>query len=168
MHATARPILVGTLSVAESEELASALLAAGIPPDQVAKELPFLGALVKKPEDLEVVEQGSHEELMDMDGRYAHLFSLQAAARAYQILDLDDPELRAWLKRRARWIVRHDEWGRLTNHHALAALGLLRVGQITGEAEFRALEQRVTSAAQVSRRPRKPPRSKAVLDTREG
>jgi len=67
----------------------------------------------------------------------AAVFSLQAAARAYQILDPDDPEILAWLKRRARWIVRHDESGRLTNHHALAALGLLRVGQITGEAEFR-------------------------------
>ena len=26
-----------------------------------------------------IVEQGSHQELIDLNGRYAHLFSLQAA-----------------------------------------------------------------------------------------
>jgi len=67
----------------------------------------------------------------------AAVFSLQAAARAYQLLELDDPELRDWLKRRARWLIHHDESGRLANHRALAVLGLLRVWQITETPEYR-------------------------------
>ena len=74
----------------------------------------------------------------------AAVFSLQAAARAYQLLDLHDTELVAWLERRAKWIAEHDESGRLTNHHALAALGLLRVAEITGNPTYReAARQRV-------------------------
>jgi len=61
----------------------------------------------------------------------AAVFSLQAAARAYQLLELDDSSVLRWLRQRADWLIEHDESGRLANHHALAALGLLRVGQIT-------------------------------------
>ncbi len=67
----------------------------------------------------------------------AAVFSLQAAARAYQLLDMDDPIIVAWFRRRADWIVANGESGRLTNHHALAALGLLRVAEITGEDKYR-------------------------------
>ncbi len=67
----------------------------------------------------------------------AAVFSLQAAARAYELLRLDNAEVRAWLVRRAVWIARHDESGRLANHHALAALGLTRVARITGDDRFR-------------------------------
>ncbi len=67
----------------------------------------------------------------------AAVFSLQANARAYQLLELDDAELVAWLRRRANWVIEHDESGHLANHQALAALGLLRVGQIAGEARYR-------------------------------
>lgn len=67
----------------------------------------------------------------------AAVFSLVACARAYQVLGLDDPELIAWLERRARWVARHGESGRLANHHALAALGLLHVAQITGKGAYR-------------------------------
>jgi len=66
----------------------------------------------------------------------AAVFSLQAAAEAYRILQLDDPELLGWFARRADWLMRHDESGRLANHQALAVLGLLRVGQITGQPEY--------------------------------
>lgn len=61
----------------------------------------------------------------------AAVFSLQAAARGYQLLELDDAAILRWLRRRADWLIGHDESGRLANHHALAALGLLRVGHIT-------------------------------------
>ena len=33
-------------------------IAAGIKPGEIAKQIPFLGALIKKPEDMAVVEQG--------------------------------------------------------------------------------------------------------------
>jgi hypothetical protein len=65
----------------------------------------------------------------------AAVFSLAGAARAYQLVGLDSPAIRAWLERRASWIARHGEAGRLTNHHALAALGLSRVAEITARAE---------------------------------
>ena len=67
----------------------------------------------------------------------AAVFSLQAAAKAYQLLELNDAELLAWFKRRARWLIDNEESGRLTNHHALAALGLWRVAEITGDSQFR-------------------------------
>lgn len=74
----------------------------------------------------------------------AAVFSLQAAAKAYQLLGLDSPEIAAWLERRARWVIRNDESGRLANHHALAALGLARVAEITGRSAYReAAEKRV-------------------------
>lgn len=60
----------------------------------------------------------------------ATVFSLQAAVEAYRLLELDDRELREFLLRRARWVADHDESGRLTNHHALAALALWRTGQL--------------------------------------
>jgi len=68
----------------------------------------------------------------------AAVFSLQAAARAYQLLELDDAEIVAWLERRAEWVANHDETGRLANHHALAALGLARLAEITGDRTFSA------------------------------
>lgn len=66
----------------------------------------------------------------------AAVFSLQAAARACQILQVDDGQIMSWLKRRADWIARHNESGRLANHHALAALGLSRVAEITGDRAY--------------------------------
>jgi len=67
----------------------------------------------------------------------AAVFSLQATAQAYLILEIDDPELVAWFRRRADWVIDHGESGHLANHQALAALGLLRVAHITGEPRFR-------------------------------
>lgn len=66
----------------------------------------------------------------------AAVFSLQASARAVQLLELDQPEILDGLCRRADWVAQHDESGTLANHHALAALGLARMGQITGRAEY--------------------------------
>jgi len=67
----------------------------------------------------------------------AAVFSLAATAHAYRQLELDDAELVGWFERRARWLVEHDESGHLANHQALAALGLLRVAQITSDRRFR-------------------------------
>lgn len=67
----------------------------------------------------------------------ATVFSLQAAVEAYRLLELDDRELRTFLIRRARWVADHDESGRLTNHHALAALALWRTGQLFDDARLR-------------------------------
>ena len=67
----------------------------------------------------------------------AAVFSLQAAAKAYQLLDLHDEELLSWFERRARWLTENEESGKLTNHHALAALGLWRVAEITGNNKYR-------------------------------
>ncbi|MBN2293622.1 MAG: hypothetical protein JXM70_14430 [Pirellulales bacterium] len=74
----------------------------------------------------------------------AAVFSLQATTRAYQVLELDDGEILAWFQRRADWIIDNDESGRLTNHHALAALGLLRVADISGQDKYRmAAEEKI-------------------------
>jgi hypothetical protein len=66
----------------------------------------------------------------------AAVFSLQACARAYQLLDLDDAQLLSWFRRRADWLLAHEESGHLANHHALAALGLVRMAQITGDRQY--------------------------------
>ena len=60
----------------------------------------------------------------------AAVFSLAAAARAYQVLELDDAEIVAGSSAVGPiGLLTHDESGRLTNHHALAALGLLARGR---------------------------------------
>ncbi len=74
----------------------------------------------------------------------AAVFSLAAAASAYALLGLNDAGLLRWFHLRAGWLLRNDESGRLSNHHALAALGLHRVGEITGEERYlAAAKQRV-------------------------
>lgn len=67
----------------------------------------------------------------------AAVFSLQAAAETYRLLDLYDPELLQFFVRRAEWIAAHDESGRLTNHHALSALALWRVAKLTNRDGFK-------------------------------
>ncbi len=74
----------------------------------------------------------------------AAVFSLQATTRAYQLLELDDPQLVAWFCRRAGWLIDNDESGRLANHQALAAVALHRVFEITGDDRYRhAAQQRM-------------------------
>lgn len=76
----------------------------------------------------------------------ATAFALRAAAAAYQCLRLDDAALREHLIRRADWLARHDESGRLSNHQALAALALRMVWDLTGLERFR-----VAAAARMQR-----------------
>ncbi len=63
----------------------------------------------------------------------AAVFSLAACTEAYRLLQLDDSQLVEFFERRARWLMRHDEAGRLANHQALAGLALERVAMITGD-----------------------------------
>lgn len=66
----------------------------------------------------------------------AVVFSFVACVRTCELLGLDDPELLDWLRRRGRWIARYGETGRLTNHHALAALGLAHLARWSQQEEF--------------------------------
>jgi MoxR-like ATPase len=45
-------------STSELIDWIGALIAAGIPPKRIQREIPFLGTLIKKPEDMDVVERG--------------------------------------------------------------------------------------------------------------
>ncbi|HET6881303.1 MAG TPA: hypothetical protein VFI31_14170 [Pirellulales bacterium] len=71
----------------------------------------------------------------------AAVFSFQAATHAYELLELDEADIVAWFRRRAEWISGHQETGKLSNHHALAALGLARLAKITGETRWLAAAQ---------------------------
>jgi hypothetical protein len=66
----------------------------------------------------------------------AAAFSFAAATEAYRLLRLNDADLLAWFRRRATWLMRHDESGRLANHQALVALGLARLETLTGERAY--------------------------------
>jgi hypothetical protein len=76
----------------------------------------------------------------------ATAFCLRACTAAYRLLGLDDRELIDHFVRRADWLARHDEPGRLSNHQALVALALWNTYELTGEERFRA-----AAAARVDR-----------------
>lgn len=67
----------------------------------------------------------------------AAAFSLYAASEAYLLLKLDEPKLLEFLKKRARWVMKHGETGRLSNHHALVGLALWNMLILTGDETFR-------------------------------
>ena len=66
----------------------------------------------------------------------ATAFSLYAILEALKITSIDDRPFLPFLERRARWLGNHEESGRLSNHEALIANALLRVGRRTGKKEF--------------------------------
>lgn len=66
----------------------------------------------------------------------AAAFSLLACVEAYGLLGLQRPDLLEFFRRRADWLARHDESGRLSNHQALIVLALLRAGQLLGTREW--------------------------------
>jgi hypothetical protein len=77
--------------------------------------------------------------------RGAVSFSLYALTECYQILGLQEPELLEFFTRRADWLCRHQESGQLANHQALGALALATVHQLTGEPQFRAESEALTT-----------------------
>ena len=68
----------------------------------------------------------------------AAAFSLLGCLESAAIIDLDDPEVDAFFARRADWLGRHKETGRLSNHEALVALCLLKTGQRLGSDRWQA------------------------------
>ncbi|MEB3356904.1 MAG: hypothetical protein VKK04_09275 [Synechococcales bacterium] len=60
----------------------------------------------------------------------AAAFSLLACVESYTLLGLADPTLLRFFATRADWLAHHHESGQLTNHQALIALCLERVGQL--------------------------------------
>lgn len=74
----------------------------------------------------------------------AAAFSLLAGLESARLLDLRDPELDAFFRRRAEWLARQREAGRLANHEALTVLGLRRAGARLGTAAWdRVAEERL-------------------------
>lgn len=66
----------------------------------------------------------------------AAAFSLYAIVESIRIADLDPTPFKSFLGARATWLARHQESGRLSNHEALIANGLFRVGALYNEAKF--------------------------------
>src|SRR5919204_3180782 len=60
----------------------------------------------------------------------ATAFSLLACAEAYQLIGMQSNEALEFFQCRARWLAHREETGRLSNHHALIALGLDVVGRL--------------------------------------
>lgn len=60
----------------------------------------------------------------------ATAFSLLACVEAYQLIGMQSDEARDFFVRRADWLARRHESGRLSNHHALVALCLDLVGRL--------------------------------------
>ncbi len=66
----------------------------------------------------------------------ATAFSLLACAEACSIIGFQADEALQFIRRSARWLANRNEHGRLTNHHALVALGLDIAGQLLKTNEF--------------------------------
>jgi hypothetical protein len=67
----------------------------------------------------------------------ATAFVAAAHARVLELLGARDEDLVAFAKRRAWWLVRRDESGRLTNHHALVALAAARAAALCDDTGLR-------------------------------
>ncbi len=66
----------------------------------------------------------------------AAAFSLLASVESCELVGIEDREVHDFLRRRASWLAGHRESGRLSNHEALIALCLHRVGEVTGETTW--------------------------------
>ena len=72
----------------------------------------------------------------------AAAFSLLACLESCRLLSLDDAALLEFFARRASWLARHEESGRLANHHALVVLCLELAGRLLGSAQWDAARDR--------------------------
>ncbi len=63
-------------------------------------------------------------------------FSLYAMAESCRLLEFQDGDLLDFLCKRAEWLMKNQESGRLSNHQALAALALGTVFVLTGKEKF--------------------------------
>jgi len=70
-------------------------------------------------------------------------FTLYAMAETARILSIDDDDILGFLDRRATWLGNRQESGRLTNHHALVALGIGVVENLTGSSKLKAARTHV-------------------------
>lgn len=88
---------------------------------------------------------GSSDDFFPFERAFgATAFALLACIEAARLTNLDDPEVWDFFKRRGRWLARHRESGRLSNHEALGALCLKRLFETTGETDFlRAAQERL-------------------------
>ncbi|MBN1518270.1 hypothetical protein JXA32_17040 [Candidatus Sumerlaeota bacterium] len=64
-------------------------------------------------------------------------FSTYAITEAYQLLQLDDPELAEFFQRRGELFIRYQETGQLSNHQAFVALAAYNIYLITGDEKYR-------------------------------
>lgn len=67
----------------------------------------------------------------------ATAFALLAGIESYDLLGLDDGDLLRFFERRAGWLARRHESGRLSNHEALVVLCLARLAELTGSDRWR-------------------------------
>ena len=75
----------------------------------------------------------------------AAAFSLLACVEAYRLIDMHSDEALEFFRRRASWLAHRHESGRLSNHHALVALGLEVVsGLLPGNGFRSARDERIT------------------------
>jgi hypothetical protein len=72
----------------------------------------------------------------------AAVFSLLACVESYRLLGLHDEALLRFFERRADWLARHEESGRLANHLALTVLALTVLGELLGTGRWSAARER--------------------------
>lgn len=64
-------------------------------------------------------------------------FALYTCAEAAHQLGVMDDDILSFLVKRARWLGSRHETGRLSNHHALAAVGIAAVHRLTGGSDLK-------------------------------
>ncbi|MCK5160806.1 MAG: hypothetical protein KAQ99_04450 [Candidatus Aureabacteria bacterium] len=81
---------------------------------------------------------GSCDDYFPYERAYgAASFSLYAFTESYLLLDIKDDSIETFLKRRGNWLASNVESGKLSNHHAIAALALYELWEITGVHKYK-------------------------------